>query len=73
MTCCTARTAGVGRVVVASPRPSPVTLAAAYVAGADVLLKVGGAHAIAAMAYGLGAELTLNPTLLTLSLSLSLS
>ena len=41
MTAVTARTAGVKRVVVASPRPSAVTLAAAYVAGADVLLKVG--------------------------------
>ena len=40
MTAVTARTAGVKRVVVASPRPSAVTLAAAYVAGADVLLKV---------------------------------
>lgn len=57
MTAVTARTAGVKRVIVASPRPSAVTLAAAYVAGADVLLKVGGAHAIAAMAYGLGSEL----------------
>ena len=41
MTAVTARTAGVKRVIVASPRPSAVTLAAAYVAGADVLLKVG--------------------------------
>ena len=54
MTAVTARAAGVGRVVVASPRPSPVTLAAAYVAGADLLLAVGGAHAVAALAYGLG-------------------
>uniref|UniRef100_A0A7S0J8G3 Histidinol dehydrogenase n=1 Tax=Calcidiscus leptoporus TaxID=127549 RepID=A0A7S0J8G3_9EUKA len=54
MTAVTARAAGVERVVVASPRPSPVTLAAAYVAGADLLLAVGGAHAVAALAYGLG-------------------
>ena len=40
MTAVTARAAGVKRVVVASPRPTEVTMAAAYVAGADVLLKV---------------------------------
>jgi len=39
---------------VASPRPSEVTKAAAFVAGADCLLAVGGAHAIAAMAHGVG-------------------
>ena len=54
MTAVTARAAGVQRVIVASPRPSPVTLAAAYVAGADALLCIGGAQAIAALAYGLG-------------------
>jgi len=54
MTACTARVAGVSEVVVASPRPSPVTIGAAYVAGADCLLAVGGAHAVAAMAYGVG-------------------
>lgn len=36
----------------ASPRPAPITLAAAYVAGADIFIRVGGAQAIAAMAYG---------------------
>eukprot|EP00295_Goniomonas_pacifica_P046444 CAMPEP_0175904318 /NCGR_PEP_ID=MMETSP0108-20121206/4405_1 /TAXON_ID=195067 ORGANISM="Goniomonas pacifica, Strain CCMP1869" /NCGR_SAMPLE_ID=MMETSP0108 /ASSEMBLY_ACC=CAM_ASM_000204 /LENGTH=524 /DNA_ID=CAMNT_0017226107 /DNA_START=17 /DNA_END=1592 /DNA_ORIENTATION=+ len=54
MTVCTARVAGVPNVWVASPRPTPVTLAAAHVAGADGLLRVGGAHAIAAMAFGAG-------------------
>jgi phosphoribosyl-ATP pyrophosphohydrolase/phosphoribosyl-AMP cyclohydrolase/histidinol dehydrogenase len=54
MTACTARVAGVPNVVVASPRPSDVTRAAAYVAGADCLLAIGGAHAIAAMAHGIG-------------------
>jgi histidinol dehydrogenase len=54
MTAVTARVAGVGAVWVASPRPSPVTLAAAWVAGADALLAVGGAQAIAALAYGAG-------------------
>ena len=53
MTAVTARAAGVGAVWVASPRPTPVTLAAAHVAGADGLLAVGGAQAIAAFAYGM--------------------
>lgn len=52
MTVVTARVAKVEKVFVASPRPSQVTLAAAFVAGADMLVQVGGAQAIAAMAYG---------------------
>lgn len=52
MTVIPARVAGVGTVWVASPRPTPVTLAAAWLAGADGLLAVGGAHAIAALAFG---------------------
>lgn len=52
MTAVTARAAGVGRVVVASPNPSPVVLAAAAVAGADGVLAAGGAHGIAALASG---------------------
>lgn len=52
MTAITARTAGVPRVIVASPRPAQMTLAAAHVAGADALLAVGGAQAVAALAYG---------------------
>lgn len=55
MTAVTARVAGVSEVVVASPRPAPVTLAAAHVAGADRFLCVGGAQAIAALAHGAGA------------------
>ena len=54
MTAVTARAAGVPEVWVASPRPTPMTLAAAAVAGADALLAVGGAQAIAAFAYGAG-------------------
>ncbi len=46
--------AGVRQVWVASPRPDPVVLAAAYVAGADGLLAVGGCQAIAAFAFGAG-------------------
>ena len=52
MTAVTAKVAGVESVVVASPRPALVTLAAAAAAGADAVLAVGGAHAVAAMAYG---------------------
>ncbi len=52
MTAITARVAGCGRVVVASPGANPVALAAAAIADADEFLAVGGAHAIAAMAYG---------------------
>lgn len=54
MTVVTARAAEVATVWVASPRPSPVTLAAAAVAGADGLLALGGAQAIALLAYGGG-------------------
>lgn len=54
MTAVTARAAGVQKVWVASPRPAQVTLAAAFVAGADALLAVGGAQAIGALAYGAG-------------------
>jgi len=54
MTAITARVAGVGEVLVASPKPPPLVLAAAAVAGADALLPVGGAQAIAALAYGAG-------------------
>ncbi|MEL7473709.1 MAG: histidinol dehydrogenase [Planctomycetota bacterium] len=52
MTAVTARVAGCERVVVASPAAHPLTCAAAYVAGADGVLAIGGAHAIAALAYG---------------------
>ena len=52
MTAVTARVAGVREVWVASPNPSREVMAAAAVAGAGGLLGVGGAHAVAAMAYG---------------------
>ena len=52
MTAVTAKVAGCQRVVVASPNPSDIMMAAAFVAGADSMLAIGGAHAIAAMAYG---------------------
>ena len=52
-----ASVAGVGRVVFCTPPRkdgtiAPVILAAATIAGADEIYKVGGAQAIAAMAYG---------------------
>ncbi|HEX9728556.1 MAG TPA: histidinol dehydrogenase [Gemmatimonadales bacterium] len=52
MTAITAREAGVSEVWVASPRPVPITLAAAALANADGFLAVGGAQAIAALAFG---------------------
>lgn len=52
-----AKVAGVERVVVCTPpdrsgRIAPLTLAAADIAGADEIYKLGGAQAIAAMAIG---------------------
>ena len=54
MTAVTARAAGVQFVWVASPKPTPITLAAASVADADGLIAAGGAQALAALAYGCG-------------------
>jgi len=54
MTAVTAREAGVSTVWVASPRPTAVTLAAAAVSGANGLLAMGGAQAIALLAFGGG-------------------
>jgi histidinol dehydrogenase len=57
MTAVPARVAGVREIVVCAPPSisgavSPLILAAAAVAGVDRLFQVGGAQAIAAMAYG---------------------
>jgi phosphoribosyl-ATP pyrophosphohydrolase/phosphoribosyl-AMP cyclohydrolase/histidinol dehydrogenase len=52
MTVIPAWVAGVKTVWVASPRPTDVTMGAAAIAGADGLLAVGGAQAIAALAFG---------------------
>ena len=54
MTAIPARVAGVEAVGLASPRPTPVMLWAAAVAGADGLLAAGGAHAIAGLSFGAG-------------------
>ncbi len=53
MTVVPARVAGVGEVIVATPpEVHPGILAAAWVAGADRLFAMGGAQAVAALAYG---------------------
>ena len=52
MTVVPARVAGVRDIFVACPRPEPVVMAAALEAGVTRLFRVGGAHAIAALAYG---------------------
>ncbi|MDW7731446.1 MAG: histidinol dehydrogenase [Methanolobus sp.] len=57
MTVIPARVAGVKHVVMCTPpgpdgKVNPLTLAAARVAGADHVYKVGGVQAVAAMAYG---------------------
>ncbi|HEU4978255.1 MAG TPA: histidinol dehydrogenase, partial [Solirubrobacteraceae bacterium] len=48
----TARAAGVDEVVVCAPGAHPVILAAAALCGADRVYRMGGAHAVAALAYG---------------------
>jgi histidinol dehydrogenase len=57
MTAGVAKLAGVERVVLCTPAGkdgsvNPAILAAATIAGVDELYRIGGAHAIAAMAYG---------------------
>ncbi len=51
-----ARVAGVERLVVTTPTPkgaaNPLVLAAAHIAGVDEIWRVGGAQAVAALAYG---------------------
>ena len=54
MTVIPARVAGVDRVWAASPRPTVAVRAAAFMAGADGLLAIGGAQAIGALAFGVG-------------------
>ena len=52
MTAIPARAAGVQEIIVVCPRPEPVVLAAALEAGATRVFRIGGAHAVAALAYG---------------------
>ncbi len=52
MTAIPAQVAGVPRIVVVSPKPAKETLAAASLLGIEEFYRLGGAHAIAALAYG---------------------
>ncbi|MBN9616421.1 MAG: histidinol dehydrogenase [Acidobacteriales bacterium 59-55] len=52
MTVTPAQVAGVERIVVCSPKPAKETMAAAWLAGVTEFYRVGGAQAIAAMAFG---------------------
>ncbi|HHJ64635.1 MAG TPA: histidinol dehydrogenase, partial [Aquifex aeolicus] len=44
--------AGVEEIIMVSPNPGKYTLAAAYIAGVSRLFRIGGAQAVAALAYG---------------------
>lgn len=52
MTVTPAQVAGVERIVVCSPKPAKETLAAAWLAGVREFYAIGGAQAVAAMAFG---------------------
>ena len=52
MTAIPAQVAGVKRIVVVSPKPALETLAAAHLLGITEFYRLGGAHAVAALAYG---------------------
>jgi histidinol dehydrogenase len=52
MTAIPAAAAGVDDIIAVCPRPEPVVMAAALEAGISRLFRIGGAHAVAAMAYG---------------------
>jgi histidinol dehydrogenase len=47
-----AQVAGVPRIAVVSPKPAPETLAAAHLLGITEFYRLGGAHAVAGLAYG---------------------
>jgi histidinol dehydrogenase len=52
MTAIPAQVAGLKRIVVACPKPSPALLAAAEILGVTEIARIGGAQAIGALAYG---------------------
>lgn len=52
MTVLPAQVAGISRIVVVSPKPALETLAAAHLLKVDEFYRLGGAHAVAALAYG---------------------
>jgi len=47
-----AKVAGVREILMVSPNPNPLVLAAAALAGVDRVIGIGGAQAIGALAYG---------------------
>ena len=47
-----AKVAGVGEIIMCTPNANPTVLAAAKLAGVDKVFNIGGAQAIAAMAFG---------------------
>jgi histidinol dehydrogenase len=47
-----ARVAGVDEIIMVSPNPDSLVLAAAALAGVDRVIAIGGAQAVAALAYG---------------------
>ncbi len=47
-----AKVAGVHELIMVSPNPNPLVLAAAALAGVDRVIGIGGAQAVAALAYG---------------------
>ena len=55
MTAIPAREAGVGEVIAVCPRPEPIVMLAALEAGVDRVFRIGGAQAVAALAYGTAA------------------
>ena len=52
MTALPARAAGVREIIAVCPRPDATVMAAAIEAGVTRLFRLGGAHAVAALAYG---------------------
>jgi histidinol dehydrogenase len=52
MTAVPAHVAGVREIIAVCPRPEPAVMAAALEAGVTKLFRIGGAHAVAALAYG---------------------
>lgn len=52
MTAIPARVAGVREVIAVCPRPEPAVLCAALESGVGRLFRIGGAHAVGAMAFG---------------------
>ena len=52
MTAVPARVAGVRHIIAVCPKPEGAVMAAALEAGVTKLFRIGGAHAVAALAYG---------------------